>query len=462
MRWRILPILLIFSILISPAQAKQRGSHRTQLRDDRTSYYAVIAETGEVLAAQNEDLPLNPASNAKLVTAFCSLETLGPDFRFKTRFFSEGAIQNGEIGNLSILTEGDPSLGNEHLLQIVETLKAQGLKKVRGSIIVDASFFDNNDYPGRKEDNERPYNARTSAASLNHNSAEIFVQGTKQGPIIYLSPNISYFKIQNRLKTGGRRGRVSITSSSSGENEILSVRGRIPRITGSMSFYKSVRNPPEFFAHTFKALLEEAGIIVEGQAKVSPVQGNRLLLTWQSYPLKEIVAMMDKQSNNFIAEQLTKYLGAKKFGPPGTSEKGTDAFKDCLAQIGIDTREIFLENGSGLSYKNRISAKDLVTVIVATLKNPKIRNDFIDSLSLAGVDGTMKRRRTFKELYGILRGKTGSLNAISTLAGVLPLNDGKSLAFAILLNDFRGGHFQAHQIQDGLVLKWLQTAWMKK
>lgn len=458
MRVRILPVLLIFSILISPAHAKRRGSHSPTLREDRTSYYAVIAETGEVLAAQNENLPLNPASNVKLVTAYCSLKSLGPDFRFKTKFFSEGPIQNGEIENLSILAEGDPSLENENILQIIETFKAQGLKKITGDIIVDASFFDNNDYPGRKEDNERPYNARTSAAALNHNSAEIFIQGTKQGPTVYLSPNIPYFKIQNRLKVGGRRGRVSITSSSTANGEILSVQGRIPRITEPMSFYKSIRNPPEFFAYTFKALFEEAGISVEGQAKTGRIQGNKLLLIWQSYPLREIVAMMNKKSNNFTAEQLTKYLGAKKFGPPGTSQKGTDAFKDCLAQVGINTREIFLENGSGLSYKNRISAKDLVQVILAALKDPKIRNDFISSLSMAGVDGTMKKRRTFRELYGVLRGKTGSLNATSTLAGLLPLNDGKSVVFAILLNDFRGGHYQAHQVQDGLVLKWLRAA----
>lgn len=453
MRWRILPIVLVFFTLISSVHAKK--GHRSSVSGPRSSYYAIVAETGEVIAAQNEDTPLNPASNAKLVTAYCALKNLGPAHRFQTELYSDTSITDGTIPNLYIRGEGDPSLQNENLMEMVETLKAHGLKKIAGDVIVDASFFDNIEYPGRKEDNERPYNARTSAASLNHNSAEIFIEGTKKGPIVYLSPNISYFKINNRLRSGSRRVRVGISSRPDGATESLTVHGQIPRLTRPISFYKSVRNPPEFFANTMKALLEENGVPVFGEAKVGRVQGNHLLMTWQSKPLDLIVGDMNKTSNNFIAEQLTKYLGAKKFGPPGTTAKGTSLFKDCLSKIGIDTTVLYLENGSGLSYKNRITAKDLAQVILAGIRDPKIKDSFISSLSVADVDGTMKKRRTFRELKGVLKGKTGSLNAISTLAGVVRRNDGKTVVFAILLNDFGGGHYRAHRMQDSLVLRWV-------
>ena len=166
---RTLTVVLIFSILISPAYAKKRPTtRRTQntVHGSNMSYYAVVAETGEVVGSYNENLPLNPASNAKLVTAYCSLKTLGPDTHFETDFFSESPITDGTIHNLWVRGGGDPSLVNENLETIVGMLKAHGLKKIAGGVIVDASLFDSTDYPGRKEDNERPYNARGSPPAL--------------------------------------------------------------------------------------------------------------------------------------------------------------------------------------------------------------------------------------------------------------------------------------------------------
>ncbi|MDZ4224953.1 MAG: D-alanyl-D-alanine carboxypeptidase, partial [bacterium] len=203
---RTLTVVLVFFTLISSVHAKKRL--QSSVFGPRSSYYAIVAETGEVVGRHNENLSLNPASNVKLVTAYCSLKTLGPDYRFKTDFFTDTPITDGTLHNLWVRGGGDPSLVNENLETIVGILKAHGLKKIAGNVIVDASFFDNADYPGRKEDNERPYNAKTSAASLNHNAAEIFVEGTKKGPIVYLSPNISYFKIKNHLRISSKRARV--------------------------------------------------------------------------------------------------------------------------------------------------------------------------------------------------------------------------------------------------------------
>lgn len=152
-----------------------------------------------------------------------------------------------------------------------------------------------------------------------------------------------------------------------------------------------------------------------------------------------------------MAEQLTKFLGAKKLGVPGSTQKGTEVFGKCLAAIRVEPGEFFLENGSGLSYNNKISPLTFVKVLLAGYHDPSIQEAFINSLSVNGIDGTLKFRKLKAGLDGMMRGKTGSLNGISSLAGYIPSADGRTIAFAILMNNFGGG---SHQTQDRLVLKW--------
>lgn len=426
--------------------------HHRDITPQATAVYAVWADTGKPITAYNEKLPLNPASNTKLITSYCALKELKPNFRFATRFYTDTTLHNGEINNLWVKGEGDPSMVNESLLAMVQSLKNFGLRKINGDIYIDASYFDALDYPGRQDNNERAYNATTSATPLNFNSAEVQIDGNRA----HLLPETPYLKLNNKLRIGGKRARVMMNTRSGKSVEIVTVSGRVPARTAPFSLYRNIYRPPDFFGNSLLALFRQEGIAVTGRVKMGTAEGKTPFWKWESKPLNEIVRDMNKFSNNFIAEQLTKFLGAKEFGAPGTTDKGVEVFKNCLAKTGVDTKNLSLENGSGLSYNNQATAEQLVKVLTAGFRDPQLREDFISSLSVGGVDGTMKRRHLPKELEGVLLAKTGSLNNISTLAGFIPAEKGRVIAFAILMNKTKGNLQELHRIQDAIVLDWMR------
>jgi len=268
-------------------------------------------------------------------------------------------------------------------------------------------------------------------------------------------PEMEFLKLESRIRVGGRRTLIRINANPLKDGEAIVVSGQLKPNVAAFSLYRSISNPSEFFGNALAAMMKQSGIEFNGSVKTGTVTTQTLLWKWGSKPLNAIVADMNKFSNNFIAEQLTKYLGAQKFGPPGTTQKGIAVLRDCLAKSGIDTANLYLENGSGLSYNNRTTAEQLVSVLRAGLKDPAIRNEFIDSLSVAGVDGTMKSRNVPKALEGVLRAKTGSLNGISSLAGYIPSANGEVVVFAILMNNTRKSLWEMHRLQDNLVLQWL-------
>lgn len=397
----IIAIVFLFSTLISPPLAA-RPKRRAQKPPppEKISIYAVWADSGEVLAAQNENLKMVPASTVKLITTTCALKKLGPGHRFETRYYSEAPPEAGVLQNLWIKGFGDPSFVEENLPLVSQQIQKMGVKKITGNIYIDASYFENGEYPGRQVNDLRPYNAPTSAVALNFNTAAV----------------------KKRRRT----------------------------------FYRTVANPAIFFGEALAKQLKLDGIALEGIVAEKNVEDRQLLFTYFSPPLQDIVARINQFSNNFMAEQVTKYLGARIFGAPATTEKGVTVLKNCLAEMGVAADEIFLENGSGLSYRNRISAKNLVKVLRAGLRDSKIRQSLIDSLSVPGADGTMKARPSAKMLEGVLRAKTGSLFKISSLAGFVQAGNGRWIAFAILMNDLNVGLEMSHRYQDQMVYQWSQ------
>lgn len=394
---------LLFAILISsPLSAQDRAFFQKNFRQhkgspDASAFYGAWVDSGETADAYQEDLGLIPASSFKVVTAYCTLKELGVGARFATRFLSEAPITGGKIGNLWVEGEGDPVLVIERLWLVVQELKKMGLREITGDLVLDNSYFDSFDYPGRLENSHRAYNAPTSALAVNFNSVNL---GTPEEPV-----------------------------------------------------YRSIEDPTRNFGSTFSQLLKDNGITFHGKIREGKASNQIVLFEAKSKRLGFIVNDMNKFSNNFIAEQLVKVLGAKHFGAPGSTQKGTAALTACLQAIGIDEKNFHIENGSGLSYKNKISAKDLVKVLLAGYHDFSIQPEFVASLSVNGVDGTMEKRKSPAELEKTFRGKTGSLNGVSSVAGFVPSADGRLLAFTILMNEFRGGPQDAHQIQDMLILK---------
>lgn len=421
----------------------------SSLDADRTGIAVVSVNKGNSLALINPDYPLNPASCAKILTSATALALFGSNYRFETSFFTDRRSQYGQIHNLYVVGSGDPSLVSEELWRIVSDLINQGVRSVSGDIIIDDSFFDGTWYPRKDLENDsRAFTASTSAFSLNFNSAKFVIRpGSHAGKRaeVTTDPPTSYIRIINKVATGGKFRAFVTPKDATDEGETFAVSGSIPPHAEPQFFYRVVSDPARFAGSVLKDMLIQNGVAVAGGVRRGQLPaGVTEISRFQSKPLSEIVRDMNKFSNNFIAEQLTKHMGAVKKGRPGSTAKGIEVIEDCLSSLGIPKGTYTLENGSGLSSVSRISASQLVKVLSSSYRSHKLQPDFIESLSILGIDGTMKSWRGEPNLHGWLRAKTGSLANVSCLSGYVPMQNGEVAAFAILANGFKRGKYSAH------------------
>ncbi len=447
-------VVLIFSAASASAQTPLETRIRqiidvSSLDADQTGIAVVSVNKGKTLALINADNPMNPASCAKIMTAVTALATLGSNYRFETQFFTDQRFPDGQIHNLYVVGLGDPSFVTEEMMQLVSDLTAHGVRRISGDVIIDDSFFDGPYYPRKDLGNDsRAFTAATSAFSLNFNSAKfVIAPGPRAGrkAEVTTDPPTSYVRIINKMVTGGKFKAFIASKDVTEEGETFVVSGSIPARAEPQFFYRVVSDPALFAGSVLKDMLAANGLPVTGRVRKGLLPaGTTEIARFQSKTLGEIVRDMNKFSNNFIAEQLTKFMGAVKKGRPGSTAKGIEVIEDYLASLGIPRGTYTLENGSGLSAVSRISASQLVRVLAASYRNHKLQPDFIESLSILGVDGTMKKWRGEPNLRGWLRAKTGSLANVSCLSGYVPMQNGEIAAFAILANGFKRGKYPVH------------------
>lgn len=403
----------------------------------RASIQIVSLPEATTLYEHHPDLALNPASNVKLVTAAVALRELTPDFTFKTDFYSRTLIKDGRIQDLWIKGFGDPLFVTEELESVANRFWAAGLREVQGEVLVDDTYFDRYNLTTYLSDvNERIYSIVTGPLSFNFNSIEIRARpGRKAGdrPIIAIEPPTAYVKLNNLAKTTGR-GRTDLEADLKEEDEIT-IRGTIPRTIREYSFRRGILDPATYTGTVVMEALQKKGVSFLGGVKREAVPPTALLiLSHSSPPLREILKGLGKFSNNFIAEELVKTIGAVRYGPPGSTRQGLGILKDYLTALGFSPSSFVLDNGSGLSRLTRLSASQLTRVLLDLYDSP-FRNDVISSLSVAGVDGTLRAKMRRSPLAGKVFAKTGTLNGVSALSGYAM--DGKeNVAFSFLFNDF--------------------------
>ncbi len=425
-----------------------------RLRTAGVGVYAVSEPDGKVLAEVNPNEPLNPASCMKLITTAVALKTFGPNYQFPTNFYLSSVpatSHQSPVTDLWIKGFGDPAFVIERLEETVQRLIAAGLPVTIQDIYIDDSYFDSWDFPGRQKGSTRSYNAMTSAVALNHSAITVEVfpadHPGKQAVVEIDAPGII---VKNQATTSARRSRsgIGIIRRYTKEGDTIIVTGHISVSAKPVKKYLSVTIPTQHFGTTLKALLEQRGINVRGGVMFSKVPANAsLLYVAKSLPLSEVLKNMNKNSSNFMAEQIVKSIGAMAGGSPGTTEKGMRVFEKYLHTLGIN--DFYIENGSGLSYKNRIATRSLVAVMTDIFKSIQLKGAFIESLSVAGVDGTTKKWDS-PVLYNRLQAKTGSLNGVSTLAGFMPKKGG-TIIFSIILNGGHVGFATGRQVSQRIV-----------
>jgi len=403
----------------------------------------IYAKNGQTLWAYQPDLPLMPASNNKLLTTAVSLIKLGPDYRFKTGVYVLNPLVDGVVqGNIYMKGFGDPFLVNEEMWMLTHELALRGLKRVTGDIIADDSFFDQIRNPEGWNEDRPPYwyNAEISALSFNFNTVAVHIQpdiSPGRKAVVRLDPELPCLELVNEAMTAGK-GQKNWTSVqriySEGEN-LIKVNGQISMDSPIKRVYRAIKDPTIYTAMAFGSFLKQEGISFQGKIiKGSTPEDTIPFYIHESKPLSRIIADLNKISNNFIAEQMLKTLGAEMEDPPGTHEKGIKIIKETLTQKGISLDGLELYDGSGLSPLNRISARIFCDVLFYMANSEGCSPEYVSSLPISGLDGTLKDRPLNGQIKGTIRAKTGRIRGVSALSGYLWTIKGEPFIFSILMN----------------------------
>ena len=432
---------------------------------DRTNVGIKIVslKNKEILFSQNGDKLFIPASNMKLVSTAAALVKLHPDYTFKTKVLFDGKISENILkGNLYLKGFGDPLLVSERLWLISKDIYNQGIKVINGDIIVDDSFFDNERRGWGWKKNHGPvaYFAPVGASSLNFNVVTVIVEpGNKVGSKarVIIDPKTEYIEIVNQTTTTAlktkRRIYVDRVPNKNGNRDKIIIGGKIPINSKRILLYRNISNPPMYLGMVFREFLIKEGIKVKGNVrlKTAPFDASELS-EYQSRELFRIIQYLNKLSNNFVAEQILKTMGAEIKGEPGTFGKGIESVKDFLDSLGIPRNNYTIADGSGLSRLNRLSPSQIVKVLTYMYNDFQVQGEYLSSLGVMGVDGSVDDRLENTFAKRRIRVKTGTLFGVSAISGYVQTNTNEILAFSILINEKRCSHYSSKKIQNKILL----------
>ncbi|HET9950063.1 MAG TPA: D-alanyl-D-alanine carboxypeptidase/D-alanyl-D-alanine-endopeptidase [Longimicrobiales bacterium] len=420
----------------------------------------VSLDAGDTLFALAADTPLAPASNLKLITTAAALRVLGPDYRFRTLVLTDGEVRNGVVeGDLVLYGGGDPGISDrfyatrdEVFHRLADQLEELGIHAVAGDLVGDASFFAG---PLRPEgwdprDLNEHFSAAVSALSFNENVVSFRVVPTAPGepPRVETVPEAPSLEIVNHAETVAANPRPRLAILREDPLEPVRVEGRIASGARDVWREMTVSVPARFAASRFRMVLESRGIEVRGDVRVvtSPEEsvvtrisapalgrrGARILARHVSPPLSVYLEVINKESHNLFAEIVYRTVGRAVLGE-GSPEAAAHAIRAELARMGADVSHVVQLDGSGLSAGNRVSAATFVRVLQAMASSPDWPV-FWATLPEAGRRGELGRMYDTPAARN-LRAKTGTIEGVSALSGVVRARDGERIVFSLLVND---------------------------
>lgn len=442
--------------------------------------------TGHVSYERNADRSFVPASNIKLYTTAAALETLGPDFRYQTTAWADGPVSDGVLeGNLIIRGSGDPAIGGRfhdgNMMFVMEawadSLRQLGITRIEGDIIGDDDVFD--DIPlgaGWAWDNEQYwYSAEISGLSFNDNNIDVEIRAGSIGSPASISwepNNTDYVTVRNHTRTVHADSSLRTNYARERASNVIEIGNRVPQ-GRTIQTSLSVTNPTLFFVHVLQETLEANGIAVTGGAvdvddlaikpdydapQMSP------LTSYTSVPMREFVDVINKRSQNLYAEQVLRTIGSEaEAGSPmrgrSLARRSVDVAIDSWVRAGVDTSHFRIVDGSGLSRLNLVSPAMTTQLLSYMYEHPddEIRDAFMASLPIGGIDGTLSTRFRTGRAFATVRAKTGSLSGVSSLSGYTRTRGGRDIAFSILVNNFTTSATAIRNAQDDIVE--LITAW---
>ncbi|MEM0962934.1 MAG: D-alanyl-D-alanine carboxypeptidase/D-alanyl-D-alanine-endopeptidase [Bacteroidota bacterium] len=437
--------------------------------------YIVNLDSGEVLYDRNGVRRFIPASNMKLLSTAAALDALGPSFRYQTRLYADGDIQDGTLqGNLVVRGAGDPTLGGRYadddplrtFRQWADSLRALGVRRITGDVIGDDDIFDNV-HLGQGwqwDDLVWYYGAEISGLQFDEGTIHMRSRGTTPGQParVTVEPDYGYIQVVNRTTTtDGGRIREGYDRALSGN--VFTLTSEVPAGETETEDV-AVVNPTAYFVSTLVGVLEEAGIDVDGApvdvddwGRSPPYEALRRVATHESPRLAEIIKQTNEDSNNVYAEHLLRTLGAYVYQgsehPLGSAAAGVAAQAPFLERIGVDPESFRVSDGSGLSALNRLTPAGIVGILRGMHQHPSrpTRDAFYASLAVGGYTGTIRRRYRSGDARGNVRAKTGFITGARTLSGYVRSAAGDLIAFSLMCNNYTVPTSRVNRSQDEIV-----------
>ncbi len=406
----------------------------------------------------NADKQMNPASVMKLVTTYAALELLKPNFQWKTEVYRSAIMENGVLqGNLIIKGYGDPSFKEEDFRRLLLSLRQMGLKEIQGDLIIDKSYFATNVENHKVFDNEkwRSYNALPSAFLVNgrNTSFKFTVHDDKVN--IAQEVELPEVEIVNNMQVGkgscgSWRSRLNYDVNASDTKAFVTFTGNFSPNCGEKYLELSLFDDEHYAFFMFRKLWRELGGIFNGSLRSQtemPLQVVKLA-EQGSKPLADIVRDINKWSNNVMARQLLLTIAAEHHEMPASEVRGMLAVKSWLMDKGRNADGIVIENGSGLSRIERVTANDLGQLLIDAYKGPTMP-ELMSSLPILSLDGTLIRRLRGTPVSAKAHMKTGSINGVSAIAGyVLDANNRRNVV-VMIVNHAKAS--ASKQAQDALI-----------
>lgn len=429
-------IALIFSLLAMPALAANLGA----IREDEIALWLAPVDSGQVLYQHRAEAAMNPASTMKLLTTWAGLQLLGPDYRWRNELRSDGEIVDGELrGNLYWLGGGDPRLDSMRQAEMLRQLRLRGIRHIRGDLVLDGRLYSRiSTAEGFDADAGQAFVVPPDAHMSNLNVAWLRFAASAKSMTVALDPPLAGVSLDNRLKLAARKecGRIRDQVKLTVSAQQIRVDGELSAACdGDSTFVSLPLTPPAFAAASMQALWQQSGGSGMATWRSGQAPDNaRLLWRQESDPLAVVIGDVNKYSNNTMARMLWLSLGSKLAASGDSVQAAEQALRGLLAQKGIAAQTLVLENGAGLSRRERLSAQLLGEVLLDAARGPYAA-EFSASLPLAGGEGTLRRR--FATLGPMLRLKTGTLDDVRALAGYWQRADGRQFAVVALLNSSR-------------------------
>lgn len=433
------------------------------LSSDSFGFVVQEVGSGATILEHNATMAFNPASTMKVLTTLTALEQLGPSYTWNTAVYALGTIVDGTLnGDLVIQGGGDPFLLEEHVRNMLKAVQRAGIQRITGDLVLDTAYFDAGVSQEPMIDNQsnRAYNVLPHALMTNFQTVTFHFRPASNGKdvVVNTDPVLSNLQVHNMLRAkagpceGYNRG-IRIQDDPENPRAVV-LSGDFPTGCRDYSLVRAVLTPNEYFYGLFSYLWTQLGGEFSGNLREATMpQDAEPLLVWGSPPLAEVIRSINKFSNNLMTRQTLLTLGAERSAMPATLQNGADAVNEYLGLLGLDGTSLVVSNGAGLSRDAAISPALMNAVLQHGYDSPYMP-EFLASLPINGLDGTMRTRLRDDKLRGNMHVKTGSLDEVSAVAGYVFASSGKKYTVVGVLNHRLADRGPGIELMDAL-LTWV-------